>query len=605
MGRKVEARLRFATFHIALLAFLAASIGVSSAEPLGEILSVAGKAIVVNKLSGKTLRTKAGMEITQGDTIQTFSGSSVEILFANESVMKLGGGTRLKVDKLHETATGIWNATFVLYTGKIVGFYKNRPSTISRYEVHTDQAVAGLTGTLPIAVTIVPSPNSKMVKTEVDLLKKEGSRGLAIVKGTDLANTQVILKPGMRTIALKGSAPMKPYLIDPGRVTRLEKTVPVKTAPRKKRLPKSPLIKKAAAKGPSPIVAAQHTFGAEVMDVSGKAFIVFKEGGKTLPAARGMRLSQGDMIKTDDKGSVEILYEDGNLTRIDENTELLISKLKIGDDKSRISVLRLVRGRIKNSVTKIFKGRVSFTVHTKTAIAGVTGTPPWVVTFIPAKGKIQGARTEVDLLGKRGDTGSVLLKGVGKHAGMVVLNAGQRTIVPQGMAPLKPFSIRPQRLKKLQKSLPLTTPPAKQLEKKKEMKKKIEEITEAKQEEGVKTEEAKSEETAPEGTTPEETAETATDESESTEQAATQTAEEISTDQEPSAAQETVSSSDLMMEHITRNVSVGEVVSPTTSTIGEETETQIIQGETATSGTSSQTLPNNTTVDITINIDRK
>ncbi|MDH5639455.1 MAG: FecR domain-containing protein, partial [Nitrospinota bacterium] len=151
---------------------------------------------------------------------------------------------------------------------------------------------------------------------------------------------------------------------------------------------------------------------------------------------------EGDTIKTGANGTLEIKYDTGNLTRFDKNTTMEIRSLRRDNKGSTFSVFGLILGRIKSSVHKLATGDSKFEIHTKSAIAGVAGTPPFIVQVIDGQ-------TLVDLLGNPGDPGSVYVQGMDPNKTIVYLFAGFRTIVMFGLPPQDPFSIGADRLNML------------------------------------------------------------------------------------------------------------------------------------------------------------
>lgn len=231
-------------------------------------------------------------------------------------------------------------------------------------------------------------------------------------------------------------------------------------------------------------------FSAEVVDVDGPVTVFQKASAKTLPAAKGMKLDAGDVVETKAGGEAELLYEDGNVTRMDENTKLTIVRLSVEEDKSRQTVLALAVGRVKNSVGKLATRNSTFEVHSRTAVAGVTGTPPWTVgVFGPLDGE---QKVEVDLMpNTTGETtNGVFVKGTDPAATMVILFPGSHTVALPGMPPVPPMPISAARLVYLTTSMKIVTTPKMQEDKKLDMDRKLEKAVEPKKEE-IKKEEPK------------------------------------------------------------------------------------------------------------------
>lgn len=320
-------------------------------------------------------------------------------------------------------------------------------------------------------------------------------------------------------------------------------------------------------------------FTAEIVDLDGKVTVTQKAAGKETPAQKGMKLVPGDVLKTAADAEAELLYEDGNVTRVGEETTLTIKELSIADDKSRKTVLDLAAGQVKNSVSKLVSKTSSFEVHTKSAVAGVTGTPPWVVKAIG--GKAGGAqRTEVDLI--TGTSGQVFVKGIDPAAPKVFLTPGTRTIVPFDNPPVRPFAISPDRLAQLQKAMPITTPPETMQQKRQEL--------DIKTGTGAEPAPATGEpSSAAPGPAPEEA---------------------VSTDTKPAPAagsvgQPPLAPVDTMLDHVAKNISITTFTPPADSTTGENSEQQGVQAGNITTTQTATQMPATTKVHIQLNLQTK
>ncbi len=359
---------------------------------------------------------------------------------------------------------------------------------------------------------------------------------------------------------------------------------------------------------PQKISAAD--FAGELVNVIGEVIVTVKSTDQVVSATVGMKVKPGDKIETKEGAAVEILFDDGNITRMSDDTELVIEQLSIKGDKSKHSVLRLRIGKIKNSVAKLINKRSKFEIHTKSVVAGVTGTPPFIVGVFPQQGTGQPFKTEVDLLIAKGDTGRVSVRGTDPQATTVNLSPGSRTITFQGLPPIKPFTISPSRSRRLQRTMPIITPPARRDEKRQEMEERIEEVA---------VREPPPEETPEEAVDEEDEGETQ-EEGESESEGETQGEEAPEGGEEPAPGEEpqpgdlgrdaggivpdsgNLLDTNMMMDHITRRVSVGDIIVPSESETGESTESQIIQGERAIAGTNEEVVPSTTRVRIRVTI---
>lgn len=200
-----------------------------------------------------------------------------------------------------------------------------------------------------------------------------------------------------------------------------------------------------------PVFAASTPIGAEAIYVEGKVTVLSIKDARETTVSVGSSFIAGDKIVTSSNGVVEMKFDNGNIMRVDHGTELSVKSLHRDGDGSTFSVFHLWAGRVKAAVSRLASSTSKFEYHTKGAIAGVSGTPPFVVGYEP-KLNI----TEVDLLGKKGEPGKVYVQGFDPGKTLVEVFANTRTSVKEGLPPMKPIEISPQRLQQLNKAIPFS-----------------------------------------------------------------------------------------------------------------------------------------------------
>ena len=355
----------------------------------------------------------------------------------------------------------------------------------------------------------------------------------------------------------------------------------------------------------TPAISFAANFGAELTEIEGRVMVTKGSTGKTIVATEGMRIGAGDKVVTGEEAAVDILYDDGNVTAMDENTVLTIKKLSLKPG-GKSSVVDLGIGRIKNSVTKIVNIRASFEVQTKSAVAGVTGTPPWVVAV--TKNKQGKFSTEIDLLTRGRDMGGLFVRGTDPGATEIRLTPGTRTVSFLGIAPQKPQRISTARSLALKKAVPIKVKQEKRQEKQKKIIKKEKQLTKQSKQPARKKRPTKKKEEKQGSTSNSRenvTAVERTNKKRPADQPITaQPAVSIDTKpvMETAKPPELVVNPDTMLDHVTRGVSVGDVIAPTESTTGEVTETQTSQP--TTTAVPKDTLPPTTRVKIKVDIAR-
>jgi hypothetical protein len=92
----------------------------------------------------------------------------------------------------------------------------------------------------------------------------------------------------------------------------------------------------------------------------------------------GDPLYQKDIIRAKSRSKAEILFSDGNVLRLAQNTRVEISEYIAGTGKTS-AIIKLFRGKIQNKVKKLFgrifgKRKNRYEVHTPTSVCGVRGT---------------------------------------------------------------------------------------------------------------------------------------------------------------------------------------------------------------------------------------
>lgn len=205
---------------------------------------------------------------------------------------------------------------------------------------------------------------------------------------------------------------------------------------------------------PSFSFAATAPISAEAVYVEGNVEVVSFEEKRIVLVKLGHSFTEGDKIRTGRNGVVEIKFDNGDVIRVDKSTEMVVQSLHRNERGSTFSVFALAYGRVKSAVSKLISSESKFEYHTRAAICGVGGTPPWVVHVPRTRRHVMN----VDLLGKKGQRGAVYVKGFDPRKTAVTLTAGTRTVVRSGMPPMKPFNISTMRRRNLEKTMPFRTP---------------------------------------------------------------------------------------------------------------------------------------------------
>lgn len=124
---------------------------------------------------------------------------------------------------------------------------------------------------------------------------------------------------------------------------------------------------------------------AVIKEVRGEVFVKKGNGTREFNAKEGMSLSEGDSVRTVKKSSANIVYDDGSKTTIAPSSKLTVAKLKNKDAGNQTKV-KVVSGKVWNSVKSLSNANDEYDVETPTAVMGVRGTH-FLVTTDPITGQ--------------------------------------------------------------------------------------------------------------------------------------------------------------------------------------------------------------------------
>jgi len=92
--------------------------------------------------------------------------------------------------------------------------------------------------------------------------------------------------------------------------------------------------------------------------------------GKDLPLVTNDPVDWNDVVRTQDKGRLQITLTDGSLLSVGSRSEMTIVK---HDPETQQTDIDLTSGTVRVDVKKITKDGGHFTIKTKTAVIGVVG----------------------------------------------------------------------------------------------------------------------------------------------------------------------------------------------------------------------------------------
>jgi len=146
MGRNALFIVFFFLMVVLLLTFT--SQGLFVLERVAVIDQLEGRATVERAGSGRVVPAKVGLPVKVGDTVVTGPGSWVRLHWADGTTMRIGPGSRVRVEKCHfNTSSNKEESLFSLTVGSVLTSIRKRLSRGSLFEIETPVAVAGVRGT--------------------------------------------------------------------------------------------------------------------------------------------------------------------------------------------------------------------------------------------------------------------------------------------------------------------------------------------------------------------------------------------------------------------------------------------------------------------------
>src|SRR4030043_1117431 len=153
---------------------------------------------------------------------------------------------------------------------------------------------------------------------------------------------------------------------------------------------------------------------ATIASLSGTVLV--QEGGSVIwiAADPGMKLNEGDRIKTGGNGTAEVIFFEGSVIEVGEKTDILISEMSItGPDGTTSISLQQSIGHSINRVKKLVNSASSYEVDTPAGTAVVRGTI--FKAYVEDNGYTVIASEEGDVLFAAG--GVTVVVGTGRQSG--------------------------------------------------------------------------------------------------------------------------------------------------------------------------------------------
>ncbi len=192
--------------------FLVLVTGLSAlaAEQAGRITEMEGS-VRIMRADGEVEIVGLNSEVYVGDLVQTSRVGRCTILFLDESLLNLSPNTQIKIDEMvYKPEESYRSSIFNLITGTVkgvVGGWFSDDEDLSKYEVKTPTAVAGVRGTSFVA-TVTTDPDGTRSTTIAGL-----SGGMIAVWALIDPQGRIYLMPNQFSIIKEGQLPTNPMII--------------------------------------------------------------------------------------------------------------------------------------------------------------------------------------------------------------------------------------------------------------------------------------------------------------------------------------------------------------------------------------------------------
>jgi hypothetical protein len=170
---------------------------------------------------------------------------------------------------------------------------------------------------------------------------------------------------------------------------------------------------------------------ANIFAVQGRVEI--ERSGLRLPGVKGVALRQGDIIRTMDNGEMVIVFDDGSVVALRNNSELTLDAYRFrGKAQERNKVINLAVGTLRYVSAVFVRGpKMDTALKTHTATIGIRGTDFELSYFKAGRGDTDPSGTYVKVASGKvavtGKDGSELEVGEAQTA-----YAGEPALAPMG-----------------------------------------------------------------------------------------------------------------------------------------------------------------------------
>jgi hypothetical protein len=279
--------------------------------------------------------------VSAGDFIRTKSESKAEILFNDDSVVRLGQNSRIQIKDYQLSGDKRKTATILLERGKM------------------RTTIAKMPGQTPFVI-LTPNAQGTVKGSEIFTSYMAGNSSMLVAEGAlSVINNahpeQAVSIPSGNSVLVpleelpKGP---RPYMDMEKKMEEVETNIPPTLARRKN----------------------MAVIMGTITDLSGEVNIISKGKSAAHPARSNERVEAGDRIQTGNNGKVAIVFDNGNALYLKPNTNVKIEKL-ISDPVTQEyeNLFEAKSGKLKARIERL-SGKSKFEVRTPTAVCGARGT---------------------------------------------------------------------------------------------------------------------------------------------------------------------------------------------------------------------------------------
>ncbi len=161
---------------LAVLVLFCSGAYANIADSIAVINSHSGKVMITS--GSKTKSPEVNMPLYQGDTVSTFSRSSIEIVFDDATIVRLPQNSEITLTELKRKGSSAVTV-FNLAKGALLAIVDKLKSDDSRFEIHTKMAIAAVKGT---EFAISAEGSSPALGVYEGAVEFRGNRGSVMVK---------------------------------------------------------------------------------------------------------------------------------------------------------------------------------------------------------------------------------------------------------------------------------------------------------------------------------------------------------------------------------------------------------------------------------------